>query len=197
MSPIRVVAAALVGGIIMFAWGAIAHMMTPLGEMGISTVGTAEEKEFQAALKAAFGREGLYYVPGAPMRDDMDGPAVEAWAKASENEPTAFVVYTPRMGEMMPPSNLVNEAVSNGVAALLVAIILGMTSVGYVGRVFITVLIGVSGWLSISVSYWIWYHFPVDFVLAEGAMQAIGWLASGIFMAGIVGGKTATVTAPG
>lgn len=189
--PVRVVVAALVGGIVMFVWGAVAHMMTPLGEMGISTISESEEKVFQGSLKQAFGREGLYFLPAAPMREEMSAEAMEAWAKANANEPTAFVVFQPQMGEMMPPSMLVNEAVSNIAAAFLAAVVLALSATNFAGRLAICVVIGVIGWVSISASYWTWYHFPTDFSLAELAMQAIGWFASGIPMAMLVKGRVA------
>lgn len=193
--PIRVVLAALVGGIITFFWGAVAHIALPLGEMGMSTVAENEEKPLQEALARSLGHEGLFIVPGGPMREEMNEEARLAWEKAHADDPTAFIVYRPRMGAMMPPSLLMNEAMSNVLAAGLAAVILALSATGFAGRVAICVLIGVTGWLSISFSYWNWYTFPADFSLAELAMQAIGWLVSGVPMALLVRGRVA-VTSP-
>lgn len=46
--------------------------------------------------------------------------------------------------------------------------------------------LGLFAWISISLSYWNWYAFPADFVVAEGIDQVAGW-----FLAGLAVAKTA------
>jgi hypothetical protein len=35
VSSIRIILAAIVGGVVVFIWGAVAHMILPIGDMGI------------------------------------------------------------------------------------------------------------------------------------------------------------------
>ena len=37
----RILIAGLVGGVIVFVWGAFSHMVLPIGEMGLSTMSFA------------------------------------------------------------------------------------------------------------------------------------------------------------
>ena len=50
---------------------------------------------------------------------------------------------------------------------------------------FVT-LLGVFGFLTISVPYWNWYGFPADFTAAEAIDQSVGWLLAGLVLAGII-----------
>ncbi len=61
---IRIAAAALFGGILMFSWLSLAHM-SPLGEMGISLL--PREYLITSTLEAgASGSSGLYMFPATP-----------------------------------------------------------------------------------------------------------------------------------
>jgi hypothetical protein len=200
MSPVRILLAAIVGGLITFIWGAVAHTALPLGEVGLSTIAEADERDLNDALKRAFAREGLYVVPGKGLREaaNMSEAEFTSWEEGAREQPTAMIIFQPQMGQMMPPSTLVNEGISDVFAALLAAIVLATTATGYVGRVMVCTLIGVIGWLSISASYWIWYRFPLDYTIAEGVMQTVGWLLTGLVMAAIVKGRRSApaVTSP-
>jgi hypothetical protein len=76
------------------------------------------------------------------------------------------------------------ELASNIAAALFVSFIFLLTgATTFVGRVTIATLIGLVGWVSISVSYWNWFRFPKENIGAVGVEQVVGWLLAGIVIA--------------
>jgi hypothetical protein len=56
-------------------------------------------------------------------------------------------------------------------------------------RVALVTLLGVFAWLSISVSYWNWYHFPGAYIAGEAIDQVGGWLFGGIVLAAVYRGR--------
>ena len=72
----RVLIAGLLGGIVFFMWGFVAHTVLPIGEMGMK-MPTSEEPVLAAARDSLPG-EGVYVIPGlAPdkMSDEEPTPA--------------------------------------------------------------------------------------------------------------------------
>ena len=66
----RIILAGVLGGIAMFIWTSVAHMFTPLGEMGLREM--PKEAAVLDALKRIWGTIAAFmYIPGwasAPMR---------------------------------------------------------------------------------------------------------------------------------
>ncbi len=183
----RVLVATLIGGVVMFAWGAIAHMFTPLGHSGVSTL--PNEAALLEVMKAKIPAQGLYKFPDADPAKLTTDEAKSALAEKHRMGPSGLLIYTPEGAEMMSPRQLGLELASNLLAALCMVVVLSACH-GLAMRVLVSTLAGVAGWLSVCASYGIWYNFPKDFVLAEGIMQAAGWFASGLGIALVLGKKS-------
>jgi hypothetical protein len=56
----------------------------------------------------------------------------------------------------------------------------------YGRRVLAIALLGLFGWLSLIVSYWIWYGYPSAYILGEGINEVVGWVLAGLAIAKIV-----------
>jgi hypothetical protein len=168
----RTFLAALVGGIVVFLWGAVAHMALPLGEMGLSVA--PEEAGVVGALKQKLPAAGLYFLPD--MRDVAPGdmPA---------SGPTAFLAWRPETSYGMG-ANLGIEFGSGFLAAWIAALVLGCACAGasLATKGLLTMGLGLFGWLSIAASYWTWYGFSTGFFLSEGIQQAVGWFLAGLAM---------------
>jgi hypothetical protein len=175
---VRVIVAGLVGGIVTFLWGAVSHMLTPLGEMGFSDL--PDEPAVMQALARSVPEKGLYGFPGAGMTQEEIAMLPPG--------PTGLLVFNPSGKWEMGPRQLGFEYGSNALAALVAAIVASRLAGFYGVRVILIAFIGVVGWLSISASQWTWYGFPDKFILAEGADQLIGWFLTGLAIAGIVPG---------
>ena len=181
----RILIAAIVGGIIVFIWSAVAHMITPLGMAGFSVLGDREES-FIEALRANVPKSGMYMIPGEEDAQDLTPEQEKAWMDKIRRGPYALVVYTAGGSEPFDPMQLIRELVSTIIAAFIVAWILSLTGGPYFTRVIIVTLFAVFAWFSLTQSYWTWYKFPTAFVLAEAATEILGWFLAGLAMAKIV-----------
>ena len=94
-----------------------------------------------------------------------------------------LMVYSPGGVQPMLPKQLVSELLTNILGGCIAAFVVSLTAASFGRRVLVVTLLGVFAWLSIRVSYWIWYRFPTDFILAEGFDQVGGWILGGVVIA--------------
>ncbi len=177
----RIIAAALVGGLIVFAWGAVAHMVTPLGMAGFSTF--TNEDHVIGELRGSVPRSGLYIFPAEGVTDHPSEAEQKVWAEKLRRGPTGILVYKAEGGEPLEPRQLVTELISNVLAALVAALVVAMIAGNYCRRVAVVLLLALFAFLSLSVSYWNWYGFPPAFIGAELVMELIGWFLAGLAIA--------------
>jgi hypothetical protein len=182
----KVLLGGVVGGVIVFFWGAVAHMMLPLGQMGMSTISQSREERVLAELKGAIFEPGLYFFPGHDMSKPLSKAETAAWEARMKKGPTGILVIKPNGGEVMSPKTLGIEFVSGMLAAVVGSIILYQVTSGYAARVLVLPLVGLFGWLSILVSYWNWYGYPTEYVIAELITEVVGWLLAGFVLATFV-----------
>lgn len=181
---VRLIIAGILGGIVMFAWGAVFHMFIPIGKGGIKVLPPAAETAVVTAFKDNVPEKGIYVVPGIENMGNPTEADQAAWAAKYDRGPTGFFVYNPAG---RPPNFglwMGIEFATNVIGALIVAFIFLLTgATTFVGRVTICTLIGLAGWVSINMSYWTWYRFPKEFIGAEACEQIVGWLLTGIVIA--------------
>lgn len=182
----RVLVAGLIGGLVFFVWAAVAHMVLPIGEMGLR-VASAEDPVL-SALRDNLHEEGVYLIPGLAPEKMSDPAAAAAYSKKSRSNPNAFIVFQPqgRDGLDIGPS-LIKQYVSDTMSALIVAFVLALGPFGFAKRVFTATALGLFSWLALSVPYWNWYRFPLDFTLGSLLEQVLGWLIAGMAMAWSLG----------
>jgi hypothetical protein len=176
----KLLIAALVGGLIVFAWGAVAEMVTPLGRAGLSVL--PDEGATTEGLRVSVPKTGMYLFPLA----GMTGTEAEqkAWKERVRRGPSGLIVYrsegTDAFGRMMAV-----EFVSNILAAFVATLVVSMIA-GYRRRVLAVVLLSFFAFCSLSLSYWNWYGFPADYVGAQLLTKAVGWLLAGLAIAKLV-----------
>jgi hypothetical protein len=178
----RVLIAGLLGGIVFFFWGAIAHMALPIGEMGMRQA--SNEDPVIAALRDNLPGEGVYMVPGLAPEKMSDEAAAKAFSEKAKNNPNAFIVYQPvgRDALDMGP-NLGIQAVVDIVSAIIVAWVLSLGALGFGRRVLAAGMLGLFSWLTVSVPWWNWYRFTTDFTIGSFLEQVVGWLIAGAAIA--------------
>lgn len=180
----RVLIAAVVGGLIVFVAAAVAHMATPLGTAGLSTFGAGEDAVV-AALRASGAPSGLYFFPGG----DMSRPTEEQMAahmKKLEAGPVGLLAYTAGPGEALSPRQLLGELGTNMLAAGVAAFLISMVAGSLLMRAGAVALLALFATLSVTSSYGIWYGFPALFVSAGFVTEFTAWLLAGFAMAKIV-----------
>jgi preprotein translocase subunit SecF len=179
----RVLVAGLIGGILMFAWGAAAHMALGLGDIGIRL--PANENVVLSTLQEGLGSQpGVYILPSLDPKQMGDAAVVKAYAEKAVAAPYAWVVYLPQGENMLQMGPQIGRQwASDTLAALALAFVLGLAGLGFRRRVAVAAAAAVFAWLSTTLPYWNWYHFPLDFTLAALVEQLIGWLLAGAAMA--------------
>lgn len=179
----RTFVAALIGGIVFFVWGALAHMVFNLGDAGMH-YGTPYQATL-TALKKDGAQGGVFFLPST-TRDRMSDPAAQqALAAESAGLGYAFVVYAPGgnpANTAMGPV-LGKQFVTDFLSALIVAFVLGLAALPFGRRVAVAALLGVFAWLVVSVPYWNWYLFPLQYTVGLLGKYAIGWALAGAAIA--------------
>lgn len=185
----RILIAALLGAIAMFIWTAIAHMVTPLGSMGISQI--PNETPVLAAMHDSIGdKNGLYFFPWVDPKDPQMMQKMDAAMKAN---PSGLLLYHPPghgVTDMAGP--MIAEFLKEVLQALIAAFLVSLAVIStYWGRVGFVTLIGVVAAITTNVSYWIWYGFPADFSLAAVFIEFVDYIAAGLAIAWWLGRKSA------
>ncbi len=176
----RVIIAALLGAIVMFARGYAAHMITipqlgaSLGMVGISTL--PDEAATIDQLKSSVPQEGFYAFPAM----GTEGPGRKTGAYG-------VLVFHPDGEHGMTPEKLATEFGSTFVQLLIAGILLLAASLGmYIARLGFITLIGIGSALATNIAYWNWYGFPLDYSLSVAGIHAAGFFLAGIFMAAML-----------
>ena len=190
----RILLAALIGGVVMFIWGVAAHMALGLGDPGLRA--PAHEDLVLGALHEGLGSEpGVYMLPWLGPAQMGDADAVQAYRQKATTAPYAWIVYQPqaRDGTQMG-GQIALQWVSDTLAALALAIIMALAPLTFRHRLGLALAAAVFAWLGTLVPYWNWYYFPLSLTLAALVEQAIGWLLAGAAMAWWLGRRERAAT---
>src|SRR4030066_1245744 len=88
----RILFAAILGGIALFAWGVVAHMFLGLGDSSFK--GIPNEEMILSTMKENITEPGLYFFPWMDMKS-TDKAAMEAWTQKYKAGPTGLMVFYP------------------------------------------------------------------------------------------------------
>lgn len=180
----RVIVAGTFGGVALFAWGFVSHVILPLGEQGIKKL--PKEEPVLEAMRANITEPGLYIVPGMAPGQHGDEAAIKEWTEKANRGPVALLVYQLRCDGAMTVKQLVLEGLSNIAIGLLAAMVVSYIACGFLLRTLLVGAMGLMSSLDILVSEWNWYAFPLDYTLAQMTMQVAGFLIMGFAVALIV-----------
>lgn len=180
----RTFVAGLIGGIVLFLWGMVAHVVLPIGEMGMR-VASNQDAAITALQASTDKGAGVYMIPGMAPEMWQNEDAMTAFQTQYKDAPSAFVVWdptpNPNLQSMAAP--LVKQFINDVAIGLLAAWILALAPVSFGRRVLMGAVLGVIAWLSVSVPYWNWYRFPMDFTVGALLDSGIGLLLASIPMA--------------
>jgi hypothetical protein len=178
----RIILAAVLGGIVMFAWGAVSHMVLNLEGSVVKPM--PNETAVIAAMKANVSEPGVYLAPGIDMMTKTPTEEEQqAWSTKYKEGPTMMLIYQPLGADVFTPKQFLMQLGTDVAAAFFASIILLFASVGFARGVIISTLIGVAGWTAILIPYWNWYRFPFEFIRADLIDQIAGWFLAGLVMA--------------
>ena len=187
----RVLVAALLGGMAIFFWGFVAHMLLPLGEAGMRPL--PYEAKLLPAISATLNEPGLYIfpwpesAPGTPMPVNQKTQA--AVADLYKNSPHGLLLFHPPAGAMLTTGQLLAEFATNCAAALIAAVLVNLVVSSlrsFGGRFLFVTTLGLIAGIAVNVPYWNWYEFPTAFTLAEILEHVVGFAVAGLVIAALV-----------
>jgi len=190
----RIVLAGLLGGIAMFIWMSLAHVVLPLGEIGVQEI--ANEPPVLGAMHAALGeKSGLFVFPATAAGPNATGQeknaAMQHYDEKLAANPSGLLVYHPPGETGMTARRLVTEFLTELLEALLVVFLLAQTRIeSLAGRLAFVTIAGVMASLGTNVSYWNWYGFPTNYTAVYILTQIVGFVCVGA-VAGAIMRKTA------
>jgi len=175
----RIILAGLLGAFAMYVWSTVAHVATPLGTAGISTL--PDEQVIVNAVAASMGEQhGIYLFP------DMR-PGSQGAGNPVKEGPFGLLVYRPHVSYALNPANLIIEFATELAETMIAALLLSWVALtGYAARVGFVTLIGVAGAITTNVPYWNWYGFPTNYTLVYAFVEIVGYLAAGLVIAWIL-----------
>jgi len=169
----RWIVGGIAAGIVMFVWGAVAHMVLPLGEAGIKTFG--DEPAVMSALQDKVPDAGFYFFPGE--RDQG------RWQEEVKRKPRGILVLTPpsvpfSMGGLMGMQVLINVLGGILLAGLFVVARANLRTLAHC--LLFGGLAGAFASVAVDAPQWNWYGFPTNYLLAQLVTQVIGWALAGL-----------------
>lgn len=184
----RMVWAAVLGGVVLFMWGFVAHMLLGLSEAHVREP-SGERASATAWLHQSSPEHGVLITPMPPS--DTSEPAQLAYEARVKSEPYAFIVVQPAgMPEgVQLPQHLVREVgiciVMALIAVFLIAVAGGLS--GPVSRILFCVLLAGFGFLQTDARYLVWYHFPVGWTVAQLIEKLVGGALLGLVIHLVLG----------
>ncbi|WP_457674153.1 hypothetical protein [Thiolapillus sp.] len=174
----------VLAGVVLFIWGAVAHMLLPLGKMGMQELPHSTSVTY--ALDLALDGSGLYVFPWMD-EEDMSREAWEEWEEDYRDGPVGMILYRPQGGDPMASRLFVIQFMTDLAAGFIAAILLHFTSLGFLGRLLFVTAMGLFSWLTSSLPWWNWYGFPGEMTLAAGIEMIVGWFLAGLVLAALGG----------
>jgi hypothetical protein len=186
----KILLAAILGGIALFVWESVAHMLTPLGDAGIQ--GLSNEQPVLAALKENIKAPGFYFFPApqiAPgMTKEQQHQAMQVAMDEWSTGPAGILIFHPSGAESLSARQLLTQFGADVVVMLLAAALLARATglKSYAARLGFVTLMGLIPTLRSELPYWNWYGFPGVYLAAQFAVQLVGFLVGGLVLARLI-----------
>jgi hypothetical protein len=180
----KILIGGVVGGLVLFFWGFVSHMLLPIGEMGMQPI--PREDGMAAAIKETVTEPGLYFLPGYDRSKPQSEQDMQAHMAKIAKGPYGFMVIYPAGRDASLGKRLPIELGTNVVCAFLAAIIVSQLRPGFFVRVACVTLVGVLASVMVLVPYWNWYGYPDEFTLGQIVEHTVGWFLAGLALAAIV-----------
>jgi hypothetical protein len=188
MAAGRTVLAGVLGGVGMFIWASIAHLLLPISGVGIQEI-PSDESIFLKQLHATLGEaSGFYMYPSVGLKPGSSAAERNAAMKDYDAKlgvnPSGLVIYHPPGQKSLTPEKLTSEFLVELLESLLAILLLAQTRFIKFGmRVGFVTVIGFLASLPTNVSYWIWYGFPAAYTAAYMLIQIVGFVVAGVVAA--------------
>ncbi len=171
----RILLSSLLGGLVMFIWGAISWTALPWHHWTFNSF--KDSAQVSQIIKTNTSQSGMYLLNTEPTAENPQSTA----------KPLVFAsVFQPGMSSSMGPY-LIGGLIIQIIAAFLVSLLLNMTrGLSYAARVGFVVLFGLAAFVSTELPYWNWFHFSTSYTLVSLLDLLIEWFLGGLVIAKII-----------
>lgn len=192
----RVVLAAVLGGIAIFAWTSVAHMVLGLGETGVQEIPSNEAAVLTAMQSSIGNSSGFYMFPGMRLgpnpTHEQRQAAMDQYNATLAKNPSGILIYHPAGVSFEMTSHMLIEFGTEFAEAFIVVFLLAMAKpMSFAGRVGFVTIAGVMAALATNVSYWNWYGFPTNYTAAYILIEVVGFFCVGLVAAAVLKGGAA------
>lgn len=180
----RVLLAGVLGGIAMFVWATIAHVLTPLGAVGIKEI--PNEQGVLSAMQAQLGSaSGLYLYPGMGIGPnatrEQQQAAMRQYDQKLAASPSGILIYHPPGMKALTAGQLGTEFLTELIEALLISFLLGHSNLtGFGSRFGFVIAAALMAVITTNIPYWNWYGFPTTYTATYAMTQIVGYIVAGL-----------------
>lgn len=176
----------ILGGLVLFAWGAISWMCIPWHLKVFNDF--ENEAEVAKVITVHTPKSGVYMLPSMAQMHKKD-----ASVTMDTGMQAPLVLATVRLENNLPMSRLmVNELMIQILAAFLVTALMGrVKGVGYMGRVGYVTLFGLAAGIVSYLPLWNWFGFSLAYTVVAMADLVLGWYFAGFVIARVTRDKLA------
>ena len=201
MAAGRTLLAGVLGGVAMFVWASIAHMILPISGAGIEEI-TTNEAALLAQMQATLGeRSGFYIYPSLGLKPGASAAerntAMQQYDQKLAINPSGLIIYHPPGAKSLTAGQMISEFLAELTEALLAVVLLVQTRLASIGaRIGFVTVAGILASLPTNVSYAIWYGFPAIYTAAYMMIQIAGFIVAGIVVAFVLPRRVAAAATP-
>jgi hypothetical protein len=196
----RILLAGVLGGLAMFVWLSLAHVVLGIGSVGIKEF--PDEQAMLGAMRTSLPQSGFYIFPGMGQPSGatraQQSAAMQAYQQKIQNGPSGMLIYHPNGQKALSPGQLITEFTTNIIQGLLAAFLLSLATGlrSYAARVGFVTLAGIVAGITTNISYWNWYGFPASYTASYALTEIVGFLCIGLVAGAIIKhGSTAPMSA--
>ncbi len=179
----KVLIAAVLVGIIFFAWNCVSWTMLSWHHQTIRHL-QSEKQILDSLVANTGGKGGIYIAPEIPI--SVTHP--EELQERTPGGSSAFISFQPDTLNQNMKYRMIYALVNSIVISTLIVFLLSCTSeLSYFSRVFFVVMIGLVGALIGHIPNWIWWGFDLSYTIVMTADVLIGWFLAGLVIAALAG----------
>ena len=190
----RMFLAGVLGAIAMFLWSFVAHMVLPLGEVGIKEI--PNEQAVLATMENNIGdNRGLYVFPGPGLGPNASREekhkSMEQMAETYGKKASGLLVYhSPGSRPFAFGKWLTVEFAIELLESFLAVFLLAQTRhVSFGARVVFVTVLGIAVAVWTNMSYWNWYGFPRRYTVAYMFTEVVAFICAGLVIALVLKNK--------
>ncbi len=183
---------AILGGVILFVWGAVSHMLLPFATISLQRF--TDEEAVRQAVVANAPRSGIYFLPDMQQEGLTEEQQNASFEQAMQG-PVLFVSV--RLGRASSFGTLLGIQFLIDVlsALLLTALLSNVRPMPYAKRVLIVLGVALVAGIAVHLPHWNWYNFGLAYTAGEFVGLVIGFVLAGLALARIAQPQATTPTA--